>query len=145
MTSLLAALLALVALSACASAPGSSPTPSEPADPSPSPRASLPLDSEQPTRRPVPGGTDELTGTLGADSVEGGCPYLLAQDGQRYEVIYPEGWSVTAAPLQLTNPDGEVVATGGETITVNGSEAGDMASICMIGPIFNADEVVSIE
>ena len=86
-----------------------------------------------------------VTGELGADSVEGGCPYLEAADRVRYEVIYPDGWRVTAAPLELRNPEGEVVATGGDTVTVRGSHAGDMASICMIGPIFEASEVVSID
>lgn len=142
MTSLVAALVAMVALSACASSSGSS----QSADASPSPSsASTPVKSEQPTSRPAGGGTDELIGALGADSVEGGCAYLQAEDGTRYEVIYPDGWQVQPAPLQLRNPEGEVVATGGETITVRGNEAGDMASICMIGPIFTADEVVSIE
>ena len=86
-----------------------------------------------------------MTGVLGADSVEGGCTYLEAPDGVRYQVIYPDGWQVQASPLQLENPAGEVVATGGETITVRGRVADDMASICQIGQIFLATEVVSID
>jgi hypothetical protein len=86
-----------------------------------------------------------LVGTLGADSVEGGCTYLEAADGERYQVHYPEGWTVRASPLSLTNPEGEVVARGGAKITVRGRHAGDMVSICQIGPIFSAEEVVSIE
>lgn len=86
-----------------------------------------------------------ISGTLGADSVEGGCAYLQTDDGKRYEVVYPSGWRVQAAPLSLTNPDGAVVARGGETIAVRGAEAGDMASTCQVGPIFRAVEVVSVE
>jgi hypothetical protein len=93
---------------------------------------------------PVGGGVD-LVGTLGADSIEGGCTYLEADDGTRYQVIYPDGWQIQASPLQLTNPAGEVVATGGETITVRGQRADDMVSICQIGPMFMASEVVSVD
>ena len=86
-----------------------------------------------------------VTGTLGADSIEGGCAYLQTNATTRYEVIYPKGWQVTAAPLELRNPDGKVVATGGDTITVRGQPAVDMASTCQIGPIFKATEVVTID
>lgn len=97
--------------------------------------------SIQPTREPE-GGGDELVGVLGADAVEGGCGYLQAPDGTRYEVVYPEGWDLQLSPLQLTAPDGEVVARGGDEVTVLGAEATDMASTCQIGPIFRATEVV---
>ena len=96
------------------------------------------------TSKPLPGG-EEITGTLGADSIEGGCTYLEADDRTRYQVIFPDGWTLQASPLQLTNPSGEVVATGGETITVRGHRADDMASICQIGPMFMADDVTSID
>ena len=123
--------------------------PSDDSTPTASPPSSLPDRSsiQVPSSRPgtaTPEG-DTVTGAFGADSVEGGCAYLEADDGTRYEVIYPEGWRVQASPLQLTDPDGSVVATGGETITVAGGRADDMASFCMIGPIFQASDVVSIE
>lgn len=140
----LIALITVAALTGCASS-GVSESASASEDPSASARASLRPASAQPSRAPGGGGSDELTGTLGADAVEGGCAYLQAADRVKYEVIYPDGWVVTASPLELRNPDGEVVATGGDTVTVRGSEAGDMASICMIGPIFRASEVVSID
>lgn len=59
-------------------------------------------------------------------------------------MIYPAGWQLDGAATQLRNPAGEVVATGGETITVVGQLA-DMASTCQIGPIFKASEVVTID
>ena len=101
---------------------------------------SFALSSVQPSRAPS-GADDELTGVLGADSIEGGCGYLQASDGTRYEVIYPDGWRLQLSPLQLTSPDGEIVARGGDEVTVRGSEATDMASICQIGPIFRATDV----
>jgi hypothetical protein len=86
---------------------------------------------------------DELTGVLGADSIEGGCPYLETVDGTRYEVLYPTGWNVDRASGALSDPTGAVVAGPGAVITVRGEEASDMASICMIGPIFMVTEVVA--
>ena len=93
---------------------------------------------------PVPRG-DELTGFLGTDSIEGGCPYLEAADGTRYEVIYPTGWDIDRASGALRDPTGAVVAGPGAVVTVRGEEASDMVSICQIGPIFEATEVVSVE
>ena len=136
----------VLALSACASGdperatPAASPRRSDAAQPTPHPTA-----TPSPTRSPVPGRGDAMTGTLGADTAERGCTYLQAADGTRYEVRYPEGWRVQAAPLRLTSPDGEVVATGGEAITVRGRLAREMRSICQLGPIFEAVEVVSVD
>jgi hypothetical protein len=75
--------------------------------------------------------------------VEGGCPHLATKD-RRYEVRYPSGWSIEQATFRLIDPNGKVVARGGETITVRGHVADDMASTCQIGPIFIATDVVSI-
>ncbi len=136
---------AMLVLAACASngpagvTPETSPSHSDRPQPSPNPTA-----TPSPTPSPAPGRGDTITGILGADTVEGGCTYLQAADGTRYEVSYPEGWRVQAAPLRLANPDGEVVATGGETITVRGRLAREMRSICQLGPIFDAVEVVSV-
>ena len=107
----------------------------------PRPTPSLELGSLQPS---AASGADELdlVGVLGADSVEGGCGYLEAGDGTRYEVIYPKGWQLRLSPLELVAPGGEVVARGGDIITVRGAETSDMMSICQIGPIFEATEVV---
>jgi hypothetical protein len=144
--------LCLAMLAGCAQlAPGSSPSPSpspteseSPAmDPTPSPRRSIDPSLAPPGGRP--GVEIEVTGRLGADSIEGGCTYLEADDGTRYQVIYPDGWQISAAPLELRDPSEDVVATGGETITVRGREATDMLSICQIGPMFVASEVVSID
>ena len=92
------------ALAACAAPGGSTdPTP-EASSVEPTPRASLTPSSIQPSPSPEEGGGEELTGVLGADSVEGGCAYLQAPDRTRYEVLYPDGWELSLSPLQLTSP-----------------------------------------
>lgn len=80
-------------------------------------------------------------GTLGSDTIEGGCTYLQTADGRRLEVIYPDGWQVRRSPLELVAPDGRVVAGPGDEVTIRGAPA-DMVSICQIGPIIQAVEVV---
>jgi len=147
-----AAVISLLALSACAAAPGGSatqtaaqtttPEESPLTSPEPTPTRSLSPSSNQPSRAPS-GTDDEVTGVLGADSIEGGCGYLRTADGTRYQVVYPDGWRLQLSPLQLTSPEGQVVARGGDEVTVRGSVASDMASTCQIGPIFRASEVVS--
>jgi hypothetical protein len=134
-----AVVLVVIAIVAGCAAPQRPPSTSEepmPTSPQPSLRPSLEPASEQ----PAPDG-ESLVGVLGADSVEGGCSYLQADDGTRYEVIYPDGWRVQMSPLQLLDPDGAVVAEGGDEVMVRGSVADDMASICQIGPIFQASQV----
>ena len=128
-----AALLALAWLTACAAQTGetSEPTPDD----------TEPTASEEPSREPA-AGEMELTGILDIAEVEGGCPHLRAEDGTRYEILWPTGWELDRATLELTNPEGEVVARAGDTVTVFGRPAEDVASICMIGPIFGATEVI---
>jgi hypothetical protein len=84
--------------------------------------------------------SNTVTGTLGFDDIEGGCAFIEAPDGTRYEVVYPDGWTVDQAGAQLRGPDGQV-ADAGATVTVRGSVATDRSSICQIGPIFVANAV----
>jgi hypothetical protein len=83
-----------------------------------------------------------FSGTLGSDAIEGGCSYLQTADGRKLEVIYPDGWQVRRSPLELVGPDGRVVASAGDEVTIRGTEARDMMSICQIGPIVRAVEVL---
>jgi hypothetical protein len=134
----LTVLLLVLAIAGCA-APGTDPTPTvSPQSAAASPPQAATSDS------PVPEG-DELTGFLGADSIEGGCAYLETDDGTRYEVIYPPGYQIDRSSTTLRDPNGDVIATAGDIVTVRGREASDMVSICQIGPIFQATEVVSVE
>jgi hypothetical protein len=140
-------ILVLTLLAACTASPGSSGspgsegsvTPQRPSDSAPS--ASLELASPQPSKAPAGGGR-LYTGTLGSDAIEGGCTYLQTADGRRLEVIYPDGWTVQRAPLALVDPGGQVVARAGDEVTIRGDEARDMVSICQIGPIVRATEVL---
>jgi hypothetical protein len=103
---------------------------------------SLELASPGPTKSS--GGAGQLySGTLGSDTIEGGCTYLLTAEGRRLEVLYPEGWTVRRAPLSLVDPSGQVVAGAGDRVTVRGEEASDMVSVCQIGPIIRAVEVLT--
>jgi hypothetical protein len=137
-----AVVLLLAVLPAC-SAPGGESEAAATQEPSMSEPDSSPS-SKSRSQKPsgsLAGGRQELTGSIGFDDIEGGCAYLES-NGVRYEVIWPDGWHLERDSLQLIAPDGEVVARLGEQVTVRGSEATGMASICQIGPIFEATEVV---
>jgi hypothetical protein len=131
---LLATLLALSAavLSACAAGAGGS---SDGGSPPSDDEFTVPSDGK--SIGPV-GAT--VTGTLGFDDIEGGCAFLETADGKRYEVIYPEDWTIDKAQGQLRGPAGEV-ANAGDTVTVRGSVETGRSSICQIGPIFGATSV----
>ena len=141
-------MLSVLVLTACSAAPGpSAPAPSEgpltsqrPSDPAAS--QSLELASPQPSKSTAAGGR-VYTGTLGSDAIEGGCVYLQTADGTRLEVIYPDGWTVRRAPAALVDPRGTVVAGPGDQVTIRGDEANDMMSICQLGPIIRATEVMT--
>ena len=92
-------------------------------------------------KSPAAGG-NTYPGVLRSDAIEGGCAYLLAADGQKYEIIPPDGWDLQKSPAAVVSPDGQVVAKAGDIITVHGAEA-DMMSICQIGPIIQATDIVA--
>jgi hypothetical protein len=132
----LLAILLIVVLAACA-APGNDPSMTD----RPTPEPSLSVASPQPSlREGKRAGDITITGLLGSDSIEGGCPYLEADDGTRYQVLWPTGWELDSRG-DLVDPSGEAVAGLGDEVTVRGRVADDMASICQIGPIFRASEV----
>lgn len=89
----------------------------------------------------LPAGT-LVTGLLGADSIEGGCPYLEDDDGTRYQVLWPPGWTLDRSSLELSDPQGTVVARAGDEVSVRGEVAPEVATTCQIGPVFRASEVV---
>jgi hypothetical protein len=132
---LLATLLVACAAPGATDEPTSSPR-ATPDDPSPtrSPR--------QPSPTPDERGSDTIAGRLGTEDIEGGCSFVETDDGTRYEVIWPDGWMIDARG-NLLDPTDEVVARPGDELTVRGQIAGDMASICQIGPIFRASGVTT--
>jgi hypothetical protein len=128
--------VACLLMAGCSSA-GSSPAPQSTATPPlASPSSSLELESPK-----APTGTDQsYTGVLRSDAIEGGCVYLQAADGSKFELVAPDGWEIQKSPAAVVDPNGQVVARAGQVITVNGHEA-DMMSICQIGPIIQATEI----
>jgi hypothetical protein len=124
-----------------ADTPQDSPTPTP--EPTQTPEATEPaLLTDRPTAGTrTPGGPTEITGILGGTEIEGGCPFIEAEDGTRYEVAYPEGYEADRQTFDLLGPDGEVMASAGTTVTLTGRVATDMMSFCQIGPIFQAEEV----
>lgn len=90
------------------------------------------------------GSTDAtiITGTLtGSAQLEGiGCVWLEASDGS-YEVRWPEGWQINFSPLQLSNPNGEVVAVAGDDVRVAGTVISNVFTVCQVGTVFDADRV----
>jgi len=88
--------------------------------------------------RSGPGAT--VTGRLGFDDIEGGCSFLETDEGTRYEVAYPDGWTLDRMRAELRGPGGQL-ARAGESVTVRGAIATDRSSICQIGPILVATDV----
>ncbi len=138
-------LLLAIVLAACRADEGGQATDDPTSAITPSPTTASPRPSPSGDASPGDPSGATLEGTLGVADVEGGCAYLRAADGTRWEIIYPTGWRARTNPLQLVDPAGVVVAQAGATITVRGREARNAGSICQIGPIFEATEVVSVE
>ncbi len=150
MRSLLPVILLGLLVTACQageSQPSASATPSSErtSDPTAASASNGAPETPAPSSGDPSGDGVEVSGVFSRDSIEGGCAFLEAGDGTRYEVLWPEGWTLLRNPFRLQDPGGDIVASGGETITVRGQEANDMGSICMVGPIFRASEVVTID
>lgn len=117
------------------------PSPSQPSASQPSaspqvPVAGQPSASEQP--RPV----EVLRGTLGGDAqLEGGCTWLELDSGERVQVLYPEGYQVSADPVRLVGPDGEEVAVGGDPLEIDVAARPDVLTTCQVGPVVEAGAV----
>jgi hypothetical protein len=135
--------------------PASSPNgPAEPATGSPpvaTPSASQADRATASARPPIrsveprdPAGSGTLTGSLGFDAIEGGCAYLESSDGTRYQVLYPNDWRIDPGRGRLLGPGGEE-ARAGAIVSVRGSIVEDMASICQVGLMFRATEVIGID
>jgi hypothetical protein len=123
-------------IAACSASPGGT-TPSS-APPS-APLVARPSTSLKPDSGAIGA---NYSGILSMDEIEGGCTYLQADDGRKLQVIYPEGWELKKSPLELLAPDGSVHSKGGDRVSINGSVANDIATICQIGPVIRATEVL---
>ena len=125
--------LFVLAIAACSASPAASTPPSPTSAAAASPSGSL---SEK------PGVTADYSGILSMDTIEGGCPFLQADNGDKLQVIYPDGWQLNKSPLELVAPDGSIHSKGGDVVSIKGSKSDEMVSICQIGPIIEATEVL---
>ena len=125
--------LALLSLAACSTDGGAGSRGSAADD-------SFVLPGASDTKSIAPPTSRSITGALTFDDIEGGCSYVQTADGAKFEVIYPEGWTLDKAAAILRAPDGTVVRAG-ETLTIEGAVARDRSSICQVGPIFQASSV----
>ena len=134
-------------LAACSSAAAPSvPSASPPATPSVSSAANVSDAVSSATltpESPAPARDELLSGTLGFDGIEGGCSYVEASDGTRYQVLYPEGYAIDRSSGDLTGPGGAVVVPLGADLQLRGAVDPEMVTICQIGPVFRASEVVA--
>lgn len=95
---------------------------------------------------PADAGEADLSGTLGGDAqLEGGCAWLETESEGRVEPRWPEGYRIEFEPVRLVGPGGEVIAEEGDTVAVNGRIAGDVMTICQVGPVFEVTEVVTVD
>jgi hypothetical protein len=135
-------LIAALLLGACAAGGAPSVQSASPAaTPSVQP-SETPTQAATVTLPPAEGG-ETVTGTLGYDGIEGGCPYVEADDGTRYEVQYPDGYAIDRSNGDLIGPGGEVVVPLGGELELRGAVQTDLGSICQLGPIFRAVEVTA--
>lgn len=115
---------------------------------SPSPTASDPLDvigTDVPTV-PAPGTDDPAgdraafstyRGTFGGSAIEGGCVWLDAEDGTRYQVVpTPDsGLVLDTEAFSLLAADGTTIAGDGDPVVVEGAADPEAMSFCQVGPI----------
>ncbi len=117
--------------------------------PTASATASPPSDRATPTPDQSQQAIDaDLTGVLGGSpSLASGCTWLVDEAGQRWEVLWPEGYqtSFRGELTVLTGPDGATIGSTGDRLGVNGAEPADLGSFCMVGRIFHSSHVFVIQ
>jgi hypothetical protein len=105
-----------------------------------------PLPSPAPTRSPI-GDPPTVSGMLRGDlQLEGGCIWLRDDDGNAWEIVWPEPYRQEfrgGTPVLLR--DGQVVAREGDRVTVSGMISRDLGSHCMVGIVYEASEVEAID
>lgn len=82
----------------------------------------------------------EYAGTLGGSAeLEGGCLWLDTPDG-RFELRFGDDVSVDTDVTEVTAPDGTTLGAGDE-LTVTGTVAEDMITVCQVGPVLTVDAI----
>lgn len=90
-----------------------------------------------------------LIGVLeGDEQLEGGCAWLEptggpdADIGDRVELLLPGGYTVEFEPdLRIIDPQGTVVAERGDEVVVEGAPAGDVMTVCQVGPPYQVEVI----
>jgi len=137
-------LMTVLALAGCDPVTGQTPAPE------PSPEPSAPAD-DLPTNEPAPNEPaptadpdgQTVTGTLDGDAqLEGGCVWLEVADGN-IQLLLPDGYTTSVGPVALIGPDGAVIAEQGDPVTVVGSPAPEISTICQVGSVWRVSAVKS--
>lgn len=91
---------------------------------------------------PAPAEGDTITGTLAGDpDLEGGCVWV--EDGStRWQVQWPDGYTVSTDPIGVKGPDGIDIAEG-DKVTVTGSDEPGVMTTCQVGPVWIATSVTT--
>jgi hypothetical protein len=86
-----------------------------------------------------------VTGILaGERTQEHECVWLVDAAGKKFDLMLPTGWSVAYKPVRLSDPDGKLFATDGDTLTVSGpSVFGE--TLCASGPPFVVEQIQKVE
>jgi hypothetical protein len=127
------------------SSPSSTLPSAETLEPAPSQRATAPANpSPAATFPPEDDNPAEISGVLQGDpNLETGCIWITDAQGTRWEIFWPTGYRQEfmdgAARLTL---QGQVVAVEGDSLTVRGSRSRDLGSVCMVGIVYEASEVL---
>jgi hypothetical protein len=110
--------------------------------------------SPVPTDEPLPSDNDppNVRGVLEGDAnLEGGCVWLRDAANNRWEILWPDGYSSEFSgdlPVGGNVPvivrDGEVIARNGDLVTVSGHRPPGAGSHCMVGTVYQANEVVRV-
>lgn len=152
----LGALAALLLAAACAPAedPAAGPTPT-PTGPAADPTGEgtpeeegTPDDPDRDAASSDPGtspaGVGQLRGTLGGSDIEGGCVWLDAEDGTRYELVpAPDAEiRIDSGNLLVVDPAGDVVAEVGDEVVVEGQTDPGLMTFCQVGEPLVVTDVV---
>jgi len=104
------------------------------------------------TLPPGAGAGDALaSGLLGGRELGGtGCFWVDIQGGSREALVWPHGFAASADPLAILGPDGQLLATTGDTVDLGGGAPAAGASItraedpCSLGRLFLVSVVASV-
>lgn len=137
----LVALLAALALSACAGDTGGSGVVED--QPSESSAVDPTGDEVEPGATTAAPDPVTVSGVLGGSNLEGGCVWLDADDGTRYELIGGPSASVAIDPANqvIADATGTVIAEAGDPIEVTGTVDDGLATFCQVGENLVVDSV----